>query len=73
MGSSSYEHGSGYARAVIRVGRVLAPYEVIQGFPAGYFFFGSAEQRREQIGNAVPPPLARLVGEAVLRARAAAC
>ena len=40
----------------------------LQGFPAGYRFAGSRRDRVRQIGNAVPPPLARLMVQAVLEA-----
>jgi DNA (cytosine-5)-methyltransferase 1 len=38
----------------------------LQGFPAGYAFAGSRRERVRQIGNAVPPPLASRMIEAVL-------
>lgn len=38
----------------------------IQGFPAHYQFKGPAGAVYKQIGNAVPPPLARAVGAAIL-------
>lgn len=34
-----------------------------QGFPDSYKFFGSIQSKHRQIGNAVPPPLARALGE----------
>lgn len=40
----------------------------LQGFPAGYRFAGGRRERVRQIGNAVPPPLAEAMVEAVLRA-----
>ena len=33
-----------------------------QGFPDTYKFHGSTPQKYRQIGNAVPPPLARALG-----------
>ncbi len=38
----------------------------LQGFPADYQFTGSRRERVRQLGNAVPPPLARHMVEAVL-------
>ncbi|MBJ7440313.1 MAG: DNA cytosine methyltransferase [Sphingopyxis sp.] len=38
----------------------------LQGFPEGYTLVGSRRERVRQLGNAVPPPLARRMVEAVL-------
>ncbi|MGQ2941859.1 MAG: DNA cytosine methyltransferase [Blastomonas fulva] len=38
----------------------------LQGFPEGYNLVGSRRERVRQLGNAVPPPLARRMVEAVL-------
>jgi DNA (cytosine-5)-methyltransferase 1 len=38
----------------------------LQGFPPGYHFEGNRRERVRQIGNAVPPPLAQKMVEAVL-------
>lgn len=35
----------------------------ITGFPANYKFVGSHTKRCEQVGNSVPPPLAKAIGE----------
>ena len=35
-------------------------------FPPGFFFQGSLRQQWRQIGNAVPPLLAKALGEAIL-------
>ena len=40
----------------------------MQGFPDDYRFLGNRMDVRTQVGNAVPPPLARAAGEAILRA-----
>lgn len=39
----------------------------LQGFPDDFRFYGTRYDVRLQIGNAVPPPLAKAVGEAVAR------
>jgi DNA (cytosine-5)-methyltransferase 1 len=39
----------------------------IQSFPPDYIFSGSLTQQWRQIGNAVPPLLAKAVGEAILK------
>ena len=35
----------------------------ITGFPIDYKFFGSHSKRCEQVGNAVPPPLANAIAK----------
>lgn len=40
----------------------------LQGFPKGYSIIGGRRERVRQLGNAVPPPLARRMIEAVLAA-----
>ncbi|KAF5032903.1 Modification methylase HaeIII [anaerobic digester metagenome] len=49
--------------------RPLTPREAarLQGFPDSFVFKGTRGDIRSQIGNAVPPPLARAVGEEILR------
>jgi DNA (cytosine-5)-methyltransferase 1 len=39
----------------------------IQTFPTSWYLYGTRMQRAFQIGNAVPPILARVVGEAILK------
>jgi len=52
--------------------RRLSPEEcaALQGFPAEHPFTGTKTSRYRQAGNAVPPKLAQVVAEAVLRADA---
>jgi len=38
----------------------------LQGFPEGYVWLGNRRERVRQVGNAVPPPLARPMVEALL-------
>jgi DNA (cytosine-5)-methyltransferase 1 len=49
--------------------RLLQPEEtlVLQAFPEGFDVVGNKEQQQCQIGNAVPPPLAAAVVEAVTK------
>jgi DNA (cytosine-5)-methyltransferase 1 len=42
----------------------------LQGFPDAFRFTGNRDAVRRQIGNAVPPPLAKAAGEAILRCMA---
>lgn len=45
---------------------------VLQGFPVGFKFYGSLWSRARQVGNAVPPPIARALGMAII-AHASRC
>lgn len=49
--------------------RPLTPREAarLQGFPDDFRFFGTRWDIRSQVGNAVPPPLARAIGQAIRR------
>lgn len=50
--------------------RAITPREAarLQGFPDDYKFLGNKMEVRTQIGNAVPPPLAKAAGLAIIRA-----
>lgn len=52
--------------------RRLSIYEamILQGFPSKFVLKGNLSEQAEQISNAVPPPLARSVAAAVVRALA---
>lgn len=54
--------------------RPLTPREAarIQGFPDDFLFCGNRGEVRKQIGNAVPPPLAKAIGKAIIEALNAA-
>jgi DNA (cytosine-5)-methyltransferase 1 len=49
--------------------RPLTPREAarLQGFPDWYRFSGNRADVRFQIGNAVPPPLAEVIGRSIIR------
>ena len=55
----------GRAEDAIRV--TLEDAAVLQGFPRDYPFRGNKSKRFQQVGNAVPPPLARAVVAALLQ------
>lgn len=40
----------------------------LQGFPESYYFTGGVLSTARQVGNAVPPPIGRAIGEAILDA-----
>lgn len=42
---------------------------IIQSFPANWYLHGTRMERAFQIGNAVPPKLAEVVGQSILKAR----
>jgi DNA (cytosine-5)-methyltransferase 1 len=48
--------------------RRLSIYEamLIQGFPAGFILKGNLTQQVEQVSNAVPPPLAEAIAQAII-------
>ena len=39
----------------------------IQGFPDEWNFFGSKTTQYRQIGNAFPPPVAKAIGELIIK------
>jgi len=49
--------------------RPITPREAarIQGFPDNFVFFGNRGDVRKQIGNAVPPPLAKVIGKQIAK------
>jgi DNA (cytosine-5)-methyltransferase 1 len=48
--------------------RQLTPEEcmLLQGFPADYIVLGNKTSRYRQIGNAVPPPMTKAIGLAIM-------
>lgn len=56
-----YGHPAEHRSLTLREGARL------QGFPDSFRFYGTRHDIRLQIGNAVPPPLAKAIGEAVNR------
>jgi site-specific DNA-cytosine methylase len=60
--------GNNARRAGSRFYRKLTPEEchILQGFPKEYIIRGGKTQRYRQIGNAVPPPVTRAIGKAIM-------
>jgi DNA (cytosine-5)-methyltransferase 1 len=58
-------HAPGRSEGAVRV--TVEQAAVLQGFPAGYPWQGSRSRQFQQVGNAVPPPLARRVLEAAIQ------
>ena len=48
--------------------RAITPREaaLLQGFPVDFEFIGNRSEVRKQIGNAVPPPLAKAIGISII-------
>jgi DNA (cytosine-5)-methyltransferase 1 len=68
-GFDSFSRGR-YAHPVQNRSLTLREGARLQGFPDKFRFIGTRHDVRYQIGNAVPPPLARAAGEAIKRALA---
>ena len=56
-----YGHPEQHRAITLREGAML------QGFPHDYRFYGTRHDMRLQIGNAVPPPVAKAAGQAIVR------
>lgn len=57
-----YGHPAEHRAITLREGAML------QGFPRDFRFYGTRQDIRLQIGNAVPPPVAYAAGQALIRA-----
>lgn len=57
-----YGHPEQHRAITLREGAML------QGFPHDYRFYGTRHDMRLQIGNAVPPPVAKAAGQAIAKA-----
>lgn len=70
VGREQVESGEYDGRSAVRV--TLEEAAILQGFPPDYPFQGSRTAKFTQVGNAVPPPLARAVIAALISAEAVA-
>lgn len=61
-GSSAKTNKHGAARVTVDQLRAL------QAFPEGFTFTGNLTEQHRQVGNAVPPPLGRALGESIINA-----
>ena len=61
--------GNQYLTATDRRRLTVAECATLQDFPAGYPWQGTKTAQYRQVGNAVPPTLARVVAESVSKAR----
>jgi DNA (cytosine-5)-methyltransferase 1 len=55
------------SQATNAVGVTVQQATILQGFPEDYPWQGTRTRQFEQVGNAVPPPLARCVLEEAIR------
>ena len=62
-GHHAYQGRGSWSTHAIKV--TLEELATLQGFPPGYQFAGNKSSRARQIGNAVPPPLAKAIVEVI--------
>ena len=54
--------------SVLPLVRFRLQLAALQSFPRSFTFAGTKKQQHRQVGNAVPPPLAEVMGRAVFTA-----